>query len=223
MKKLLLVLGCSLIGSTYATTESAPAKTKSSVLVKAKDCNMSSPCEVIKTSAQILSQAVNQNISDEKSFTMIQNSIVPQINFDLMTRLALGSNWSLATKAQQDQLIELFKQQLIYSYTSALSRLKGAQVTITDSNIIGDKQNKAIVNSTLAMPSNGNSKNQPINIEYDLAKINNAWKIYDVKLEKVSIVTTYRSQFNDIVQNNGGVAELIKQLHAKVDNLKNDK
>jgi phospholipid transport system substrate-binding protein len=72
------------------------------------------------------------------------------------------------------------------------------------------------------MPNNGDSNNQPINIEYDLAKIGSAWKIYDVKIEKVSIVTTYRTQFNDEVQKEG-ITGLITQLQTKVNNFKGNK
>ena len=239
MKKiitLLLALGFSSI-SQAATSASAPVaddndattsptsksgKTVVVVATSAGSCADGTPCEVIKSSAQILSDAVNQNISEKKAVNMIQNSIVPQIDFTIMTRLAMGAQWKQATPDQQAQIVGLFKQMLVYSYTNALSKLKGAQVSISSSTISGEKQNKAVVNSSLKMPNNGDSNNQPINIEYDLAKIGSAWKIYDVKIENASIVTTYRSQFNDTIQKDG-VTGLISQLQTKVDALKNTK
>lgn len=237
MKKiitLLLALGFSSI-SQAATSASAPVADDNDTAVPAKagkavvvvatsagSCADGTPCEVIKSSAQTLSDAVNQNISEKKAVSMIQNSIVPQIDFTIMTRLAMGAQWKQATPDQQTQIVGLFKQMLVYSYTNALSKLKGAQVSISSSTISGEKQNKAIVNSSLKMPNNGDSNNQPINIEYDLAKIGSAWKIYDVKIEKVSIVTTYRTQFNDEVQKDG-VNGLIAQLQTKVNSLKGNK
>ncbi len=238
MKKiitLLLALGFSSI-SQAATSASAPVaddndattspsksgKTMVVVATSAGSCADGTPCEVIKSSAQILSDAVNQNISEKKAVNMIQNSIVPQIDFTIMTRLAMGAQWKQATPDQQAQIVGLFKQMLVYSYTNALSKLKGAQVSISSSTISGEKQNKAVVNSSLKMPNNGDSNNQPINIEYDLAKIGSAWKIYDVKIEKVSIVTTYRTQFGDEVQKDG-ITGLITQLQTKVNNLKGNK
>lgn len=238
MKKiitLLLALGFSSI-SQAATSASAPVaddndattspsksgKTVVVVATSAGSCADGTPCEVIKSSAQILSDAVNQNISEKKAVNMIQNSIVPQIDFTIMTRLAMGAQWKQATPDQQTQIVGLFKQMLVYSYTNALSKLKGAQVSISSSTISGEKQNKAVVNSSLKMPNNGDSNNQPINIEYDLAKIGSAWKIYDVKIEKVSIVTTYRTQFGDEVQKDG-ITGLITQLQTKVNNLKGNK
>ncbi len=237
MKKiitLLLALGFSSI-SQAATSASAPVADDNDTAIPAKagkavvvvatsagSCADGTPCEVIKSSAQTLSDAVNQNISEKKAVSMIQNSIVPQIDFTIMTRLAMGAQWKQATPDQQTQIVGLFKQMLVYSYTNALSKLKGAQVSISSSTISGEKQNKAVVNSSLKMPNNGDSNNQPINIEYDLAKIGSAWKIYDVKIEKVSIVTTYRTQFNDEVQKDG-INGLIAQLQTKVNSLKGNK
>lgn len=221
MKKLLIILSlCGLTSFAMAATTAHSSDDKTTVTVTASDCASGSACFVIKSSATTLSQAVNQNLSSQQAFDMIQDSIIPQIDFTLMTRLAMGNNWKAATPEQQDQITNQFKQMLVYSYSKALSKLKGANVTITNSKNVSDK--KSIVNCTLAMPSNGNSNNQPINIEYDLAKIAGSWKIYDVKIENASIVTTYRSQFNDTIQKDG-VAGLISQLQAKTDALKTTK
>ncbi len=187
------------------------------VSVTAQDCDNGSPCNVIKTSANTLSQAINQNISNQQAQTMIQNSIIPQFDFTLMTRYAMGRNWQQANSTQQAQIVDLFKQMLINSYSTALSKFKGAQVAITNSKL-GDKPNKAMVNSTITM-QNSSGKAQPVNVEYDLAKIGSAWKIYDVKIENASIVATYRNQFNDIIQKDG-VNGLISQLQTKVNNIK---
>lgn len=223
MKKLLIVLslcGLTSFASADATTPASSDNKTTVTVVTASDCASGSACFVIKSSATTLSQAVNQNLSNQQASEMIQSSIIPQIDFTLMTRLAMGNNWKTATPEQQDQITNQFKQMLVYSYSKALSKLKGADVTITNSKNVSDK--KSIVNCTLAMPSNGNSNNQPINIEYDLAKIGGAWKIYDVKIENASIVTTYRSQFNDTIQKDG-ITGLISQLQTKVDALKTTK
>lgn len=223
MKKiaLLITLACSSAISFAASAASAPVTTngKTSVIVTAKDCSEQTPCYVIKSSANVLSQAINQNYSDKQAYNMIQNSIIPQIDFTLVTRMVMGQNWKTATEDQQTKITSQFKDMLVYSYTSAVSKFKGAQVTINNSTISPNNPKKAAVDSTITMPSNGNSNNQPINVEYDLAKIGNSWKIYDVKIENASIVMTYRGQFNDIIQANG-IDGLISQLQTKVDKLK---
>ncbi|AUR51301.1 MlaC/ttg2D family ABC transporter substrate-binding protein [Aquella oligotrophica] len=231
MKKIILAISLLNLMSIVnaATTSSAPVasspaksakagKDSAVVTVNTSNCDADTPCYVIKTSATQLSQAVNQNLSDKDAMTMIQNSIVPQIDFNLMTKFAMGTSWKQASPKQQTKITQLFQQLLIFQYSSALSKFKGAQVSIDSSNISGEKQNKAAVKGTFKLPSNGKSTNQPVNIEWDLAKIGSNWKIYDVKIENVSIVTTYRTQFNDTVQNEG-VDSLIKQLQNKINSL----
>lgn len=226
---LLLSAQISNATASSATASSSPKsaeKTDNSnqtvVNIAVNDCNATSPCFIIKTSINQLAQAVNQNLSEKQSLTLIENSILPQIDFNLMTKYVMGAAWKKADVAQQGQITTLFKQLLVYQYSHALGRLKGAQVSVDSSTISGDKQNKATVKGALKVPNNGNSNSQPVNIEYDLAKIGSTWKIYDVKIENVSIVTTYRSQFNDTVQNGGtnGIAGLIKQLQDKVNSIK---
>lgn len=198
----------------------AIADDTTNVVVTAKNCDATTPCYIIKTSANTLSQAVNQDISSKQAMSMIQNSIVPQIDFTLMTKLAMGANWKQATTDQQTQVTALFKQLLVNSYAIALSKFKGADVAIIKSAIDSDNPNKGIVNSTITMPSSDN-KAQPINVEYNLTNKNaaNTWKIYDVKIENASLSTTYRNQFNDIIQKDG-VDGLIAQLQTKVDGMK---
>lgn len=214
MKKLILAL--STIG--FFTLSFAAETT---LTVNAKNCDAGTPCYIVKTSGTALSQAINQNLTQKQSSAMIQASIIPQIDFTSMTKLAMGANWKQATAEQQTQITNLFKQMLVSQYSTALSKFKGANVIITNSTISADNPNKAQVSTTITMPSPDN-KAQPINVEYDLTNKNtpgNAWKIYDVKIENASIVTTYRSQFNDIIQKSD-IDGLISQLQTKVDNLK---
>lgn len=226
MKKFILLITLTLgTAMGYAIpSASAPvaASDKTSVIINAKDCSEQTPCFVIKNSASVLSQAINQNYSDKQAYNMIQTSIIPQIDFTLVTRMVMGQNWKSATDEQQTKITSQFKDMLVYSYTSAVSKFKGAQITINNSIISPNNPRKASVDSTITLPNNGNSNNQPINVEYDLAKIGNSWKIYDVKIENASIVMTYRGQFNDIIQANG-VNGLIAQLQTKVDKLKANK
>ena len=116
MKKLLILLSlCGLTSMAFATSSPALDDKTTVVVTTTADCSTGSPCFVIKTSANTLSQAVNQNLSSQQAFTMVQNSIIPQIDFTLMTRLAMGNNWKAATPEQQDQITNQFKQMLVYS------------------------------------------------------------------------------------------------------------
>jgi len=208
MKKLILLLTI-LTGLALADTPT--------ITITAKNCDKDTPCFTIKEMATTLNKSVGKNISNAQSIAIVQNGIVTQFDFDVITRLAMGSNWKSATPEQQAKINIMFKQMLVNTYTSMLSKFKGASIIISDSNIIGDKQNKAVVLSTSTTYKD--NKANTINIEYDLAKIGSTWKVYDVKLENISVITTYRSQFNDIIQKEG-IDGLINLLQTKVDALK---
>ncbi|HMT03262.1 MAG TPA: ABC transporter substrate-binding protein [Burkholderiales bacterium] len=180
-------------------------------------CEDNSPCAIVaNTTREVL-----KNLKNDSPYELIQDVIVPKFDFRLMTKYALGKNWRLAKPSQQTQLVELFKELLIYTYSSALSKFQDAEITITNSDINNSSNNKlAIVVSQVYLPNNDKANNnQPVKVEYDLAYLNNQWKAYDIKIENASLVTTYRNQFNDIIQSNG-VEGLINQLKTKNAGLK---
>ena len=199
-------------------TASATTGITGGVIVNSNiSCEEASPCSVITDTSRRALDAVNKGVTQTQTMNLIQAVILPQFDFTLMTKYALGNNWKLATPEQQTQLVDLFKQLLVYTYSSALSKFKNAHITITKSNI---DDRKAAVISEVVLPNAGNGT-QPVLVEYDLAKTSptNPWRAYDVKIENASLVTTYRNQFNDVVQSSK-IEGLIKQLQTKVSALK---
>jgi phospholipid transport system substrate-binding protein len=200
---------------------SAPTTMKeatSGVIVNVTPCEVTSPCGVVSETSRKVLDAVNKGVPQSQTIALVNTVATPQFDFNLMTKYAMGNNWKLATPEQQQQLVELFKQLLIYTYSTALSKFKGAQITITSSTILDAKKSNVI--SQVLLPSaNGNA--QPVKVEYDLAKLSDdaSWKAYDIKIENASLVTTYRNQFNEVVQSSK-IEGLIKQLQTKVNSLK---
>ena len=139
-----------------------------------------------------------------------------------MTKYALGNNWKTATEKQQDQLVKLFQELLVYTYSTALSKFAGAKINIT-SSAISKKGSTAVVVSLVSLPSTAtNNTSQPVKVEYNLANNTGPWMAYDIKIENASLVTTYRNQFNEIVQNSK-ISGLIETLQTKVNKLKKEK
>ena len=207
---------------TTKLTASKPVVAKkdiiSGVFVNITSCGDSTPCGVVNDTTKKVLDAVNKGVPQNETVTLINTAAAPQFDFNLMTRYALGNNWKLATPEQQQQLVDLFKDLLIYTYSTALSKFKGAQITLTSSTITDAKKSNVI--SEVLLP-NANPNAQPIKVEYDLAKISetSTWKAYDIKIENASLITTYRNQFNEVVQSSK-IEGLIKQLQTKVDSLK---
>lgn len=196
--------------NTDVNTESS---IQASVSVAASvKCGANTPCDVVNSTSKIAVDLINSDRDAE-----LTNLVVGQFDFTLMTKYAMGTNWKLATSVQQGQLVSLFKDLLTYTYSVAVSRFKGAKTMIVSSTIANNGKTAAVV-CKVTLPNSNN--NQPITVEYDLANTTGSWKAYDIKIETASLVTTYRNQFNDVIQTNQ-VDGLIKQLKTKVASLKN--
>jgi len=183
-------------------------------------CDPETACAIVRDTTDSVLSALNSGASQKKINNLVQNVITPKFDFQLMTKYALGNNWKLASSTQQTELVNTFQELLVITYSSALSKFKGAKITITKETSSGKK---ATVLSQVVMP-NSPANSQPIQVEYDLAKVGNSsqWRAYDIKIENVSLVTTYRNQFNEIVQSSN-INGLILQLKTKVVNLQKHK
>jgi phospholipid transport system substrate-binding protein len=206
-----------MTSSASVTSIAKPTKKVNKSNVSSQlDCVNDSPCFVIKdTSIKVLS-AINKNLNERQTLQLITNVIETSFNFEIMTKFAMGQNWKLANDKEQTELVENFKNMLIFTYSSALSKFRGAQITLIKQSI---NDRKAMVYTQVTLP-NDSQNNQPINVEYDLVKVNSStnWQTYDIKIENASLVTTYRNQFNDIVARSS-VGGLIKELKNRVTSL----
>lgn len=205
MRKILL--------SILTITSTIPVFADTSVSLNSNlDCSTTTPCYIIKSNGDMLSHAIDQGTSQKQMLKTIQENILPNFDFTIMTKLAMGNNWKQATDEQKSQLIAVFKDLLVNTYSVALTRFKGADVTINSSKI--DPSGKKAAVTTSVILANDTSKNA-INTEWDLVKANTGWKIYDMKVENASIIATYRSQIGNTIKSDG-IDGLIKQLKAKV-------
>ncbi len=145
----------------------------------------------------------------KKAADLIEAKIVPHFNFTRMARIAMARNWRSATPDQQKELTSEFKTLLVRTYSTALVNYKGQQI---DYKPVRSKPDDTEVTVKSEVKQSGSS--QPVSIDYDLEKADSGWKIYDVKVGGVSLVTTYRDTFASEVREHG-IDGLIKSLAAK--------
>jgi phospholipid transport system substrate-binding protein len=126
-----------------------------------------------------------------------------------MARIAMGRNWRSATPDQQKQLATEFKTLLVRTYSTALTNYRDQRI---DYKPLRAKPGDNEVTVKSDVKQSGSS--QPVSIDYEMEKTDNGWKIYDVKVGGVSLVTTYRDTFASEVRDNG-IDGLIKSLAAK--------
>ncbi len=135
----------------------------------------------------------------------VQALVLPNFDFERITALATGVSWRGATPAQRAQLTEQFRTLLVRTYSSSLSRYQNQTLEVQAPRYSGDKK-KANLRSLLRQPGA-----PTITIDYRMAADAASWKVYDVSVDGVSLVTTYRDTFADEVRNNG-VDGLIRML-----------
>jgi phospholipid transport system substrate-binding protein len=144
-----------------------------------------------------------------KAAELIEAKIVPHFNFTRMARIAMARNWRSATPEQQKQLASEFKTLLVRTYSTALVNYKEQRI---DYKPLRAKSDDTEVTVKSEVKQSGSS--QPVSIDYEMEKTDNGWKVYDVKVGGVSLVTTYRDTFASEVRERG-IDGLIKSLAAK--------
>ena len=144
-----------------------------------------------------------------KAADLIEAKIVPHFNFVRMARIAMGRNWRTATPEQQKVLAAEFKTLLVRTYSTALTTYREQQI---DYKPLRAKPEDTEVTVKSDVKQSGSS--QPVSIDYEMEKTPNGWKVYDVKVDGVSLVTTYRDTFATEVREKG-IDGLIKSLAAK--------
>jgi phospholipid transport system substrate-binding protein len=150
-----------------------------------------------------------QSGDTKKAADLIEAKIVPHFNFTRMARIAMGRNWRSATPEQQKQLAGEFKTLLVRTYSTALTNYRDQQI---DYKPLRAKPEDTEVTVKSDVKQSGSS--QPVSIDYEMEKTPNGWKVYDVKVDGVSLVTTYRDTFATEVREKG-IDGLIKSLAAK--------
>ena len=139
---------------------------------------------------------------------LVETKVLPLFDFTRMTRIAVARNWRLATPEQRLTLTAEFKTLLVRTYSSALSSYRD-QVIEFRSLRSAPAATEVTVRSMVKQ-----SGTAPIAKDYDMEKTPAGWKVFDIKVEGISLVTTYRDTFAEIVRD-GGVDGLIKALEDK--------
>lgn len=146
-------------------------------------------------------QAGNQ----KKTIALVEEKVLPHFNFNRMTALALGPNWRKATPEQQKQLVGEFRTLLVRTYASALSAYRNQTIEFRPLRAQpGDTD--VTVRSEVKQAGA-----EPVTIDYHMEKTAGGWKVYDVAVGGVSLVTTYRDTFTNEVRTSG-IDGLIKAL-----------
>lgn len=136
----------------------------------------------------------------------IEEKIVGHFDFDRMTRLAVGKSWREASAEQRKAIVDQFRVLLLRSYTTAYSAARGVVIDVKPLKLQPADEDVQ-VKSQIRLPGGA----PPISVDYSMFKAAEAWKVYDVTVNEVSLVGTYRSNFSEQIKK-GGIDGLIAAL-----------
>jgi phospholipid transport system substrate-binding protein len=138
---------------------------------------------------------------------LINAKVVPVFDFSRMAQLAMARNWRLASARQQDRLTAEFKAMLLRTYSATLASYRDKVITYKTSRFVpGDTD--ATVRSEVKQGAKVHK------LDYEMTRTPEGWKVYDVKLNDISLVTAYRQGFTAKVRDSG-VDGLIRALAEK--------
>lgn len=192
--KPLFVVVASLLAAVVQAEDLAP-----DVLVKSISEEVTT---IIKQDKEI--QAGNP----KKIADLVETKILPHFDFVRMTRIAMARNWRLASPEQQKELTKEFRTLLVRTYSTALTSYRDQVIEFKPLRARPD-DTEVTVRSEVRQPGA-----QPVSIDYEMEKTPDSWKVYDVTIGGVSLVTTYRETFAAEVREHG-VDGLIKSLVSK--------
>lgn len=171
------------------------------------------PDALIKSTAQEVLAIVKQDKdiqagSQKKVLQMVDAKVLPHFDFTRMTRLAVGKHWRTATAQQKQSLETEFRNMLVRTYTKAFTVYRDQEVEVKPLKI-ADGASEVTVKTMIVKPG---TPSIPVN--YDMGKTADGWKVFDLIIEGVSLVTSYRSTFSEQIKKSG-IDGLIKTLVEK--------
>jgi phospholipid transport system substrate-binding protein len=144
----------------------------------------------------------------QKAVKLAEEKVLPYIDFEEATRLAVGRAWAKATPEQKKRLVSEFRSMLVRTYSNALTGYEGQTLKVLPSRGKQDPQDTTVRTQYLRQGA------PPLPIDFQMHKAGNTWKVYDITVEGVSLVLTYRSEFDAVVKQEG-IDGLVKRLVQK--------
>jgi phospholipid transport system substrate-binding protein len=175
------------------------------LLAAAGPATAAGPTETVQMAVQ---QAFSQTVSTAQRRADIYKIAGSLFDFKEMSERSLGGAWTQASPVERQEFIRLFSALLATAYMGKIEQYAGEPITYVGERVDGDE---AAVQSRVVTV-----KGSEVGIEYRMYRADGRWTVYDIYIDGISLVGSYKAQFNRIIQR-GSFADLIKQLRLKVD------
>lgn len=137
----------------------------------------------------------------------LRRVIFSRFDFPEMARRSLGTHWRKRTAQEREEFVGIFSDLLERSYRKKIERYTDQEIIYSAERVDGKY---GVVTTAIS----DKRENVEIPIDYRVIRRNDQWKVYDVVIDGISLISNYRSQFNRIIQR-GSYAELVKKMRVK--------
>ncbi len=182
-------------------------------LVNVSQAEIIAPDALISSTVKDVTAIIKQDKdiqtgNQKKILALVDAKIVPHFDFARMTQLAVGKYWRTATPEQKQALVAEFRNMLVRTYTKAFTLYRDQTIEVKPLKLAADATEVTVKSAIVKKGS------QAIPVEYEMEKTAEDWKVFDVTIEGVSMVTSYRGTFASQIQQSG-IDGLIKILADK--------
>jgi phospholipid transport system substrate-binding protein len=178
----------------------------------------SGPSQLIESSANILLSGIDKNRDKFRKdptglYALVEQTLLPNFDTPYAAQLVLGTNWRNATPDQRKRFVDAFYKSLLYTYGDAMIDFTGDRLKVFPTKV-APEDTRATVRTEIKR-SNGTK----VAVNYTLRKTNGQWKAWDVVIDGISYVKSYREDYGAEVQQKG-LDAVIQRLEAKAESAK---
>ena len=169
-----------------------------SILLASPAWGESTPADVVRSTAdEVIEQLrISQPLNDEQAYALVEEMILPHLDFTTFARLTLGKHWRKASPEQRTVFTDGFRDLLMRTYATSLNAYSGERIEHTGQRDEGD--GRVLVQTQVIRP-----QGPPVLVDFRLQRNNDTWMVYDVVIEGVSLIINYRSNFGEEISRNG--------------------
>lgn len=178
----------------------------------------SGPSELIESSANILLSGIDARRAEFRKdptglYKLVEETLLPNFDTPYAAQLVLGKHWRNATPEQRKRFVEAFYQSLLYTYGDAMVEFTGDRLKVFPTKVAPTDERATV--RTEIKRSNGTK----VSVNYSLRKVNGQWKAWDVVIDGISYVKSYREDYGAEVDQKG-LDAVIQRLEAKAESAK---
>jgi phospholipid transport system substrate-binding protein len=208
-----MMLGGSGIAVAQAVDPLKPAATPES-----KAVDTSGPSQLIESSANTLLKGIDSRRAEFRKdptglYELVANTLLPHFDTPYAAQLVLGKHWRAASPEQRKRFVEAFYQSLLYTYGDAMVDFTADRLKVFPTKVAPTDERATV--RTEIKRSNGTK----VPVNYSLRKVNGEWKAWDVVIEGISYVKSYREDYGAQVEQQG-MDKVIQQLESRAQSAK---